>query len=250
MGDSHTHFKGKDAISHVVEAQARGLASSTELHSAEIPGHLSAASDAAKETAVVLVLFWIFLSQTSLNLHQTFLSLAVISFAWLVWKAGRSAWLGWSRLERLHRVLLEEKWEIEHHRPQEREELKELYHAKGFEGKLLEDVLDVLMADGDRLLKVMVEEELGLSLETQEHPLKQAFGAALGSLAAALLCILGLFLYPPLALFLAALLAIAVASWMSAKYEKNSEIPAVIWNVGIAIAAFGTAYYLAEFLIQ
>ncbi len=90
---------------------------------------------------------------------------------------GRSAWLGWSRLERLHRILAQEKWEIEHNREQEREELGVLYAAKGFEGKLLEDVLDVLMADGDRLLKVMVEEELGLTLESQVHPLKQGLGA-------------------------------------------------------------------------
>ncbi len=35
------------------------------------------------------------------------------------------------------------------------------------------------MADDNRLLRVMLEEELGLTLEAYEHPLKQAFGALL-----------------------------------------------------------------------
>ena len=34
------------------------------------------------------------------------------------------------------------------------------------------------MADGDRLLRVMLEEELGFSLEVYDHPLKQALGFA------------------------------------------------------------------------
>lgn len=249
MGETHAHFEGKDAIAHVIEAQAKGLASSTELHGAEIPGHLSAACDAAKETAIVLVITWIILSHSQLHFTQELLSLSVISLAWLIWKTGRSAWLGWSRLERLHRVLLQEKWEIEHHRSQEREELKELYHAKGFEGKLLDDVVDVLMANGDRLLKVMVEEELGLSLETQEHPLKQALGATVGTLLAVLLCAAGLLIYPEIGLLIAALLAVALATGASAKYERNNLTPAIIWNLGIAIITFATAYYLAEFLI-
>ena len=92
--------------------------------------------------------------------------------------------LGWARLERLHRIVEEERYEIENHRQQEREELKELYRAKGFQGKLLDEVVDVLMADGERLLKVMVEEELGLSLQSQEHPLKQGAGSALGAFVA------------------------------------------------------------------
>src|SRR5262249_53556095 len=144
---------------------------------------------------------WILLTYFQL---PVFAPLLIVAGAWLIWKTGRSAWLGWSRIERLHRVVEQEKWEIEHHRQQEREELKALYATKGFEGKLLEDVLDVLMADGDRLLRVMVEEELGLTLESHEHPLKQAVGAGLGVLFSSILCLFGLWLYPSLGLLIAA----------------------------------------------
>jgi vacuolar iron transporter family protein len=164
------HFKGKEAITHVAEAQAQGIISSSEIHGTELPGHISAATDAAREVAFILAVSWLILSKLGLSYGHLLGILSVLSGGLVIWKTGRGAWLAWFRLERLHRIVAQEKWEIEHHRQQEREELKALYAAKGFEGKLLEEVLDVLMADGDRLLRVMIEEELGLSLESHEHP--------------------------------------------------------------------------------
>ncbi len=43
-------------MGHVVEAQARGLIASAEMHGTEIPGHWSAGADAARETAVILLI--------------------------------------------------------------------------------------------------------------------------------------------------------------------------------------------------
>lgn len=123
-----------------------------------------------------------------------------------------------------------------------------LYAAKGFEGKLLEDVLDVLMADNDRLLKIMIEEELGLTLETSEHPLKQGLGALIGVLLAAAVS-LGLFwLFPPYGLAIGAAAAITVASVLSAIRAGNDSVPAVIWNLGIAFLAIATLYFLLGWL--
>jgi len=249
MDQKPAHFKDKDAISHVAERQVQGMVDSAEIHGAEMPGHLSAATDAAKETAIFLVITWAILIHLQLPSTKIVLFLSILSAAWLIWKIGRSTWLGWSRLERLHRVLSQEKWEIEHHRPQEREELKELYHAKGFDGKLLDEVVDTLMADGDRLLKVMVEEELGLSVESQEHPIKQGIGAAVGTLVGCAIAVAGLLLFPAWGIVAASLLVIASASGISSHYESNRMVPAIVWNVGIAMFAFGTEYYLLELFI-
>lgn len=238
------HFKGKDALHHVIEAQAEGIVSASEVHGTEIPGHLSAAGDAARETAILLPIIWLLL--THITHSQRFSLLLIFSFSWLIWKLGRSAWLGWFRLERLHRVLDQERWEIEHHFQQERDELRVLYAAKGFEGKLLEDVLDVLMADNERLLKIMVEEELGLSLETTEHPLKQGLGAAFGVFSAALLCLPLAYVWPDYGVFLGAAIAISIASGLSASLAKNQTIPAIIWNLGLAILSVGTVFFLLE----
>lgn len=243
------HFKGKDAITHVVEAQAAGLAAASEIHGTETPGHISAGADAARETSLILLLIWSLLSLFSIPSHQMLIALVIFAIGWIVWKTGRSIWLGWSRLERLHRIVAQEKYEIEHHRKQEREELKELYAAKGFEGKLLEDVLDVLMADDERLLRVMVEEELGLTLATHEHPLKQGLGAFLGSTFAAALCILSLFLIPTFGIVYGSLLAIALSGGILAYHSQNRLIPAVVWNVGIALLTFGFVYFLSKYFL-
>lgn len=234
------HFEGKDALGHVAAAQAKGFISSTEIHGTEIPGHISAGADAARETATLLVLMHVFFT----NL----LPLILFSIGWLIWKVGRSSWLGWFRLERLHRILQQEKWEIDHNREQERDELRILYRAKGFDGKLLEDVLDVLMADGDRLLHVMVEEELGLSLEEIEHPLKQGLGAFVGTAIASFFCLLGLWLGSTIGLLASAFIIIAIASIISAAYLRNRWTPAIVWNVGIAVFAYGAVFFLSQFL--
>lgn len=245
--DNPEHFHGKDAIGHVAEAKAQGLISSTEVHGTEIPGHISAFADAARETATALLMIWIIFTKLDFQ-HKHITSILIIfALGWLIWKGGRSAWLGWSRLERMHRVVEQERWEIQHHRGQEREELKELYRAKGLEGKLLEDVMDVLMADEDRLLKIMVIEELCLSLETNEHPLKQAMGAIIGVLSTFLVCYSLLYFLPQYGIWIGSTLSIIFASIMSANFEGNKRIPAVIWNLGIAALAAGSTYFLIDY---
>lgn len=242
-----SHFKGKDALGHVIEAQATGMISAAEVHGTEIPGYLSAGCDAARDTAIVLALFSLYLTIFS---GSHLLALTMIALGWTLWKTGRSAWMGWFRLERLHRVLEQERWEIEHHRQQERDELRELYAAKGFEGKLLEDVLDVLMADNDRLLRVMIEEELGLTLESTEHPLKQGLGAFIGcTTAAAVTLTLGWFL-PPWGIYIGAVLTIGISAYLTAKLADNQPVPAIIWNLGIATLSASAAYFLLMWMAQ
>lgn len=244
----YAHFKDKGAIEHVAEAQARGMISSTEIHGTEIPGHISAGADSARETGVILLLLWLLLSSLNISFMTLVELLLAVSFGWIIWKSGRSAWLAWSRLERMHRIVEQERWEIKHHRQQEREELTELYQAKGFHGKLLEDVIDVLMADEDRLLRVMVEEELCLSVGTQEHPLKQSLGAAIGTTAAAMVCLAFLFAFPSFGMWVGALLSLSVAAGVSAYFERNRLIPAITWNLGIGFLAIGSSYFLYQYI--
>lgn len=241
MSDQPTHFKGKSAVQHVAEKQAEGMLSSAEIHGTEVPGHIGAFADSVRDTVVLLFLV--------VAIHPNYPSLLFLLFGWTAWKAGRAAWLGWSRLERLHRVLEQEKWEIDHNRPQERDELTELYKAKGFEGKLLSDVIDVLMADGDRLLKVMVEEELGLSLKRLEHPIKQGFGAFLGVLIPGLILLAAGYFISTLVFILCGFLIIGLTSALLAHYARNRLIPAIVWNLAIAALALGFTYYTQKLFL-
>jgi hypothetical protein len=248
MTNKPEHFKGKDAVGHVAEAKAQGLLSSAEVHGTEIPGHISSLADAVRETSIALLMLWVILTKFNFQHNHIAVIVTIFSLGWLFWKGGRSAWLGWSRLERMHRIVEQERWEIQHHRGQEREELKELYRAKGLEGKLLDDVMDVLMADEDRLLQVMVVEELCLSLETHEHPLKQASGAVLGVIAAYAACFSAIVIFPDFGIWIGSLIAIAIASIISARFEGNKVIPAVVWNLGITALSVGSTYFLLDYI--
>ncbi|MCH9609707.1 MAG: hypothetical protein S4CHLAM45_00970 [Chlamydiales bacterium] len=243
------HFGEKEAIAHVVEKQVEGIVALSESHGTEMPGHLSAGADAARETAILLFVLWTLLDATSLKMGMVAAILVSFGLGLLVWKAGRSAWLGWTRLERLHRVIEQERHEIEHNREQEREELTALYAAKGFEGKLLEDVIDVLMSDNDRLLKVMLEEELGLTLQAYEHPLKQCVGAFVGALFALLILAFFFLLLPSYGALLATAITLSIATVVSAVYEKNQVMPALVWNLAIGGIAFGVAYFVMHMFL-
>jgi VIT1/CCC1 family predicted Fe2+/Mn2+ transporter len=60
---------------------------------------------------------------------------------------------------------------IEHIPDGEREEIRQLFAGKGFEGRILDDIVEVITKDRERWIDTMVTEELGLRLETP-HPVR------------------------------------------------------------------------------
>jgi len=239
------HFEGKSTLEHLRIARAKGAYAMAEIHGTEMPGHLSACADSIKETALIGLLLWIVLPFFGIEHKPLILFLSLFTFGFFFWKVGRSALLGWSRLTRLHRVIEEERFEIEHHREQEREELSELYRAKGFSGKLLEEVINVLMADDNRLLLVMLEEEMGLKLESYEHPLKQSCGAGIGVLISALF-LLGPAFLSPMGVPCAAALLFIGASLLACRAEGNRILTTIIWNCALALLSASLVYLISQ----
>lgn len=64
-----------------------------------------------------------------------------------------------------------EYWEVDNIPESEKEEIREIYAAKGFKGELLDKVVEVITEDKDRWVDVMMKEELEMAKESKS-PIK------------------------------------------------------------------------------
>src|SRR5215211_5010364 len=79
-----------------------------------------------------------------------------------------------SQREILESEIKREEYEIQTIPEKEKEEVEEIYRAKGFEGDELGRIVSKIASDKDVWLKTMLTEELGLNLEILGNPLKGA----------------------------------------------------------------------------
>lgn len=87
-----------------------------------------------------------------------------------------------SQREILESEIKREEFEIENVPEKERQEIVDIYTAKGFQGDELKKIVDKITSNKDVWLKTMLTEELGLNLEILGSPLRGAlvmFGAFL-----------------------------------------------------------------------
>jgi VIT1/CCC1 family predicted Fe2+/Mn2+ transporter len=149
-----------------------------------------------------------------------------------------------------------EYWEVDHLPEKEREEIREIYEAKGFEGELLEQVVDVITADKDRWVDVMMKEELNMTKED-----KSPFG--MGAMTFISFIIVGL--VPLLAyiwdynsdeasgnlfgisIFLTSLAFIAIG-WLKSYVAETSRIRSILETLFLGSAAAVLSYFVGSFL--
>ncbi len=88
---------------------------------------------------------------------------------------GLGAWLAAkSEREYIESERKREIYEIENLPDRERQEIRDIYSAKGFDGPKLEEIVETICSDKQRWLDIMMKEELNLNVDEQKTPLKSA----------------------------------------------------------------------------
>lgn len=148
-----------------------------------------------------------------------------------------------------------EYWEVEHLPEKEKEEIREIYRAKGFEGELLEQVVTVITADKDRWVDVMMKEELEM-MEESRSPL--AMGAVtFGSFVVVGLIPLLVYLYDyfnPTGFNLFAISSVMTAiaflfiGWMKTYVTQTSKWKGMLETLALGAAAAIVSYAVGNWL--
>lgn len=148
-----------------------------------------------------------------------------------------------------------EYWEIDHKPGEERAEVREIYRQKGFEGPLLEQVVDTLTADKDRWVDVMMKEDLHM-MEQRRSPL------AIGAVTYIAFLLVG---FIPLSLYFydyffefrgdlfwasCALtgLGFAVVGWLKTYVTETSMWKGILETLALGALAAGIAYWVGDVL--
>lgn len=243
--------KSNEVADHVSDARRRAR----QVFGSE--AHLGAVDDwrrtivSARDALILIWMIWLALQGFGSPPWGDLLLVALaIALALLMGiSTGRSTYL---QVQYYETELERERTEIRESFAHECEEVRVLYAAKGFREPLLGQIVDTLTADEDLLLKIMMEEELGLSMQHINHPLL----VGLWNFAAA--AVAGL----ALALPVVWLSAGAARAWMpaggaalmgviamiAARVTRRSAVG--IFATGVIMAAItgGVAYLLAEAL--
>jgi len=150
-----------------------------------------------------------------------------------------------------------EYWEVDNLPEVEKEEIREIYAEKGFEGELLEKVVDVITSDKDRWVHTMMKEELEM-IEEQRSPFWIGATTYISFITIGLipLVIYVVDYISPIHqnLFLVASILTAmgfiVIGWLKTYVNQTSKIKGVLETLFLGgIAAF-VAYFVGDFLEQ
>lgn len=136
-----------------------------------------------------------------------------------------------------------EKWEMENVPGAEREEIENIYKAKGFTGTELESIVNKITSNKKVWLDTMLTEELKLNLEIVGSPLKSAFRMFGAFLVGGILPIIPYFFssgYEPLLIAVGLSLS---ASFVIGAIKSRMAGLNIVWG-GLEMAGLGTGIAL------
>ncbi|MBB6328708.1 VIT1/CCC1 family predicted Fe2+/Mn2+ transporter [Algoriphagus iocasae] len=148
-----------------------------------------------------------------------------------------------------------EYWEIENLPDVERQEIKEIYEAKGFEGELLEKVVDQITSNKDLWVAEMMKDELNL-MEESKSPFKIGLATFISFILVGfipLLVYLWTFFNPSSinTFFWTSILtgiAFIIVGWLKSIVNQTSSIKSILETLALGVLAAVVAYYVGDIL--
>ena len=128
---------------------------------------------------------------------------------------------------------------IDEHPAGEREEIRQIFAAKGFEGDLLEQIVDVITQNRDQWINTMLTEEFGLRIESPQ-PLKAGLSTFVAFVLAGAVPLLPFFLgLSPTTTFRISTVATGVTFFLIG-VSKGFVVHRSAWRSGFETLAIGT----------
>jgi VIT1/CCC1 family predicted Fe2+/Mn2+ transporter len=148
-----------------------------------------------------------------------------------------------------------EYWEVENLPEVEREEIAEIYRAKGFKGELLEQIVDQICSNKDLWVAEMMKDELNMMRDTKS-PFKIGLATLISFVLVGfipLMVYLYDFFFPTdLNIFLWTSiltgLAFMIVGWLKGIVNQTSKLRSVSETLGLGLLAAVVAFYVGDVL--
>jgi len=131
----------------------------------------------------------------------------------------------------------------------EREEIRQIYQAKGFAGKQLDEIVSTITSDEERWVEVMMTEELKVIPVAEKGLLKTALIVGLAAVSGSLIPVLPFFGLP---IWMAAWGSIGVAGgslFVVGAYKANVLRVGTWWKSGLQMLIIGLITALVSYAI-
>ncbi|TFV94596.1 hypothetical protein E4S40_11310 [Algoriphagus kandeliae] len=148
-----------------------------------------------------------------------------------------------------------EYWEVENLPHLEREEIRDIYKAKGFKGELLEKVVDQICSDKDLWVAEMMKDELEM-MQDNKSPLKIGLATLVSFILVGFIPLLVYLIdffsqiEKHIFLFTSILTGFAfiLIGWMKSWVNQTSPIKSILETLALGFLAALVAYYVGDIL--
>lgn len=142
-----------------------------------------------------------------------------------------------------------EKWEIEHHPEGEREEIKLLYKRYGFEGAILDKIVETITSQREVWLNVMMEQELKLEPVQRKEALPAALIVGFSALVGSFIPLTSFFFLPIKLAITVSLVISALTLFVVGFYKAEKTLGRNFFKQGLEMMIIGMVSALVGYLV-